>query len=259
MGFQYAGNLGGAGAPVVRNMLVGETMYTGQLCQAGITGGIANVQIADAADDYREDDTFPIGFVSGVVDGARSYKKAVSGTAEYGDCATYTVTQSVIADTGPGEIQMTYAIPGITLIKAPIFNGLWGTALAENVIATENTAGTSVIITTTTADFTSKYGTVYCRQGANRGIYRTMTSYDTVTATVTIPFPYTISVGDIYILTGVNLGYSGMQIPVAADCVDGNHVMDESYSVYCHELNLEESGKEYMVFAFWAGTGPEAA
>jgi len=258
MAFTYAGSLNG-GAPVVREFTIGETMYTGQLAQAGITGGLAQVQIADAATDLREDDTFPLGVVTGIVDDSRAFTTSLAGTARYGDSSTYSTSQSVIKTQGPGRVQVTLAIPGITLLRAPLFNGAWGTPLAENTILTTNAAGTSVIVTSATADFADKYGTAYCRTGANKGVYRNISSVVTTTSTITIPFPYTITSGDKFVLCGPMLGYTGIQIPASADCVDGNTNMADYYAVFCHELNLENAGEEYMVFSFWSGTGPEAA
>jgi hypothetical protein len=259
MGFTYAGNLGGAGAPVIRDMTVGEAMYVGQMAQDGGIGGIGQCQILDAPTDLGFDTTHPIGCVLGVVDDGRVYTAPVSGTAQYGDKAVYSATQSVIANTGPATVQVCLNVPGVTMYKAPLFNGAWGTALAANVIATADSAGTSVIVTSATADFADKSGTAYCRRGANRGVYRPIAAVSTVTSTITIPFPYTIAAGDIFVLCGPKLGFTTIMTQASADFVDGNDVQDDGYSVYCHELNLEEAGKEYMVFSFWSGAAAEGA
>jgi hypothetical protein len=259
MGFQYAGNLLGVGTPIVREMTVGEAMYTGQLAQAGLTGGIGDVQIADVATDAREDDTYPIGAVTGVVDDGRTYVASVSGTAQYGDKANYTATQATIAANGPARVQLTLSIPNVTLWRAPIYQGAWGTALTEYTIATTNSAGTSVIVTSATTDYTDKWGTCYCRTGLNRGIYRRIASISTVTSTITIPFPYTITAGDTFVFCGQMLGYSGVNWPASADCIDGADDMADYFTAYIHELNLEESGKEYAIFSFVGGNGPEAS
>jgi hypothetical protein len=45
-----------------------------------------------------------------------------------------------------------------------------------------------------------------------------------------------------------------MQFTTAVDAIDGNDALGQFYSVYYHELNLEESGKEYAIFALWPQT-----
>jgi len=133
MGFNYAGNLGGAGAPVVRNFHTSEDCYAGQLIQSGKTAGAGgHIQIADAPTLAKEDVLNPWGFISGIVDGSRTYVASSSGTAQYGDRTTYTTTQADIASTtkGVSEVEVTYMLPMVTLVRAPIFNAAWGTAAA---------------------------------------------------------------------------------------------------------------------------------
>ncbi len=90
-----------------------------------------------------------------------------------------------------------------------------------------------------------------CRSGANRGIYRNITDISTVTTTVTVPFPYGIAAGDVFVQAAVTLGYGGFDPCTAADAIDGDNDMADYYSVYYHDINLEESGKEYATFALW--------
>jgi hypothetical protein len=252
MGFNYAGNLLGVGSPVVRKFLTAETMYVGQFVQGAVTGSAGGaVQLLDVATDAKEDDVFPIGIVSGVVDGSRTYVAAVSGTAGYGDRTTFTTTQSDVAANGPSEVEVTLAIPGVTLIRAPIYNTVWGTALYEIVNATADSTGLAVVSPVATADIADDLGTIYCRSGANRGIYRNITDISTVTTTVTVPFPYGIAAGDVFVQAAVTLGYGGFDPCTAADAIDGNNDMADYYSVYYHDINLEESGKEYATFALW--------
>jgi hypothetical protein len=260
MGFQYAGNLGGAGAPVVNKFLTNLDLYVGQLVnftKAGTDalnlGGHLSVAVPAA---NANDDEFPIaGFVSGIVDGSRAYVAASSGTAQYGNKTTYTTTQSVVADTGPSEVKITLAIPGITLMQAPIFNAAWGTALTEQVVTTASGGGVTITAAgDAITDIIDDMATAYCRSGANRGLYRpVMTTTSTTVNTVTVPFPYGIAVGDVFVIASCLKGLGSMNFPTSADCIDGNHALAAFYSVYYHEINLEESGKEYAKFSLWTG------
>lgn len=254
MAFTYAGNLGGAGAPIIRKFLTSEDMYNGQLAQSGITESVdGHVQIADTAGQTHENDLFPFCMVSGIVDGSRTYVASSSGTAQYGDRTTYTTTQATIAATGASEVECTLIIPMVTLVRAPLFNAAWGTALTELTQTTEYTSGLTVTDTgNAITDIADDLGTMYCREGANRGIYRIRgTGTSTTVHTTVVPFPYTISVGDKFVIASCVLGLGGLDFPGTADCIDGNHAMTTYYDVYYHEINLEEKGKEYAVFSLW--------
>ena len=257
MGFSYAGNLGGAGAPVIRRFHTNESMYVGCFVQSVGAGG--QVGLLDVPATLNTTTTHPLGFVTGIVDDSRAYTAAVSGTAGYGNKTTYTATQSVVKSTGISEVEVCLAIPGVTLIRAPIYKGVWGTALYEIVNTTENSAGTTVVSPVATADIGDVLGMIYCRSGANRGMYRTIAAITTVTTTVTVPFPNTIAAGDTFVQVSLLLGFGNMMSSAAADCLDGNLTGADGHSVYFHEINLEESGKEYAVFALWGGLANAAA
>ena len=259
MGFSYAGNLGGAGAPVVRRFQIGETMYVGQLVQTGIVGGAGgHVQLADIATDTFESGLPIIGFVSAVADASRTWTAAATDN-EYGDKSTYTTTMSIVTAnvgtglTGGGEVDVTLALPMKTLIKAPIWDATYGNALPELTITTGNSDGKTITHASDATGCTTldDYSTVYCRHGANKGHYRVVTTAGANEQVVTVPFPYTIVAGDIFVVAACVLGFGGMDITTNADGIDGDNVLDDFRTVYYHEINLEESGKEYAVFSFW--------
>jgi hypothetical protein len=260
MGFAYAGSLVG-GAPVVRKMLTGESMYVGQLVKSARASGIGGaVAVADIATDVNEDVSQVIGICTGIVDGSSAYTKSVSGTAEYGQGTTYTTTKSVIAATGPSEVEVTLIIPGVTLIRAPIFDTVWGTALTELTITTGNADGVTLThANDTITDCADDFSTVYCRSGANRGLYRANGTPATVDQLITIPFPNTIVAGDVFVSASVVQGLGGMDLTTTFDAIDGDNALNEYYQVYYHEINLEESGKEYAIFSFWSGASVEAS
>jgi hypothetical protein len=258
MGFAYAGNLGGAGAPVVQNHLINETCYTGQLLMfqkastdAANLGG--SVRICDAAGEAHED-SMPIGgIVGGVVDDSRTYVAASSGTQQYGDRSTYTVTTATVLANGPGEVEVTLIIPGITLVKAPLYNAAWGTALTEVTVTSADTGG-ETITGNAGIDCVDDLAVAYCRSGASRGEYRiVLTATSTTVNTVAVPFSRGIAVDDVFVLASCVPGLGAMQIPATADCIDGQNALTTYFDVFYHEVNLEESGKEYAVFSLWPG------
>jgi hypothetical protein len=258
MSFTYAGNLGGAGAPVVRRFHTNESMYVGMFAQSVGAGG--QVGLLDVPATLNTTTTHPIGAVTGIVDGSRAYTAATSGTSENGEGTTYTTTKSVVADTGISEVEVILAIPGVTLFRAPIYRTSWGTALQELVCAAEDSTGKSMVATAAnTADVGNVLGMIYCRSGANRGIYRTIATVSTVTFTTTAPFPNTIAAGDIFVTASCLLGFGNIMSTAYADCINGDLTGADGHSVYFHEINLEESGKEYAIFCLWGGTAPAAA
>jgi hypothetical protein len=255
MGFQYAGNLGGAGSPVKRTFQTStDTIYTGCLVQGDLDGaGGGHVQIADAAGELADSmDLMPFGFVTGVKRGKSdiTHTAAVSGTAQYGDTRTaITTLADVLANGGPPEVEVCYIIPMVTMVRVPLFNATWGTALT---VLTETT-GDATGLTVTHAgeaitNIAAGFATVYCRTGANRGHYRVLTTTNTGANTFLIAMPYAIAIGDTFVIASMKLGPMHWNIPAVADCIDGNHALADSFDGFCHDLNLEESGKEYCVF-----------
>lgn len=249
--FTYAGNLGGAGAPVKRRFHTSETCYVGQLVMPGGTAGTGgHVQIADAPTLAKEDVLNPFGFITSVWDDSRTYVASSSGTAAYGDRTTYTTTQATVKANGPSEVEVTVMIPMVTLVRAPIYNGAWGTALTE-LTCTSASSGGTVIADTANAitDMKDDYCMAYCRSGANRGEYRIVTTTTSTTSqTVTVPFSNGIAIGDTFVVAGLVHGYCTMDFPASADCIDGNNALAAGIEVFYWDINLEESGKEYAIF-----------
>ena len=260
MGFSYAGSLGGAGAPVIRRFQAGTDLYNGVFVVSNMLSGTGgHVELAVVAAESFEDDSPLIGFVTAVADNGRTTDVPVSGTAAKGDLSTYTVTVATIASqlgtglSGGAEVDVCLALPMDTLIKAPIYDEVWGTALPELTVTT----GNADAVTITHADDATgctddDFCTAYCRSGANKGHYRVVTTAGANETVVTVPFPYTIVAGDVFVVAACALGYGGLQFTTAIDAINGDYAMGTAHhSVYWHEINLEESGKEYGVFAMW--------
>jgi len=257
MPFEVVGSLANS-APIIRHYQIGETCYEGQLVMGPRVGGAGgNIQIADAASEADENDQPIMGVITGVVDDSRAYSSTY-----YGNGSTYSTTQSVIAATGCPTVEVTLTIPWITLIRGPIFNAAYGTALTEQTVTTASSGGVTITAANDAiTDIADDFAVAYCRKGANRGLYRVVTtSTSTTVNTVTVPFPNAISIGDVYVIASCVPGIGGLDIPSTANCIDGNNDMNAYYTVYYHEINLEESGKEYAVFSLLPnGTGLQAA
>jgi hypothetical protein len=183
----------------------------------------------------------------GVVDASRSFN-----TTYKGDSSTYTTTQSTIATNGaPGRVQVLLVRPFDTLIKGPLCYTAFGTAPTVLTNSAASSGGTALThaaeAVTDTAD---DLCTLYIRTGANRGLYRVITTGATGSQTVTVPFPNAIAVGDTGVKVAAVLGFGGMMPMATADCIDADNALSSYYGVYYHEINCEEAGKEYAVFSF---------
>lgn len=250
-GFEWAGSLTNS-APIKMVLPVSETMYVGQLAQwdygNGAVGTSGGVQILDAAGETHEDDEPVAGVVTGVFSKDRTYDSTYKG-----DKCTYSNVQSVIADTGIAQVEVIIAIPHVTLFKGPICMTAFGTALTELTVTSASAGGTTIThANESITDATDDFSTVYCRSGANRGLYRSNTTPGTAEQIVVVPFPYGIVEGDVFVAASVKLGMGGFDILSTANCIDGDNDMNYFFSVIYHEINLEESGKEYAVFSFTA-------
>lgn len=250
MGFEYGGSLVG-GAPVVRKLQIGETCYTGQLLMSGMWGGAGGaVQIADAATETNENEQPIIGINTGcnVINDA-----GWSGVTGYGDTCTVDTTvaaQQANDPVGACHVETTLIIPHITLVRGPIYNAAYGTALTECVITTANAAGTTLThVNNAVTDMADDLCMSYCRSGASRGHYRVITtSTSTTVQTLTIAMPYGSAVGDVFVHASCVFGGGGLGIPATANCIDGNNAMSSYYPVFYHDVNLEETGKEFALF-----------
>jgi len=258
MAFTIAGSL--TGSPVViRTYQIGETMYAGQLAMSGLVGGAGgHVQIADAASEAHENDQPILGVVVG------AFQDGVYSSTYNGDGITYDTTlANVLANThkDAAMVQVARVLPDDTLIRGPIYDGEYKTALT---VLTETT-GDATGLTVTHAgeaitDIADDFATIYCRTGANKGLYRVVTTGGTGSQVCTVAFPYAISVGDTFVCASCVLGLGGLDIPATADCIDGNVALSSYYDVEYHSINLEEAGKEFATFTFKAkACGPIAA
>jgi hypothetical protein len=265
MAFSYAGSLVGAGAPVIRRFQAGSDLYIGNMVVANMLNGTgAHVEKCAVAGDDFEKKSPVLGFVVGIADKSRTYINPVSGTSGNGDRTTYTATKATIlanqepSQSGGAEVDVCIQQPMMTLIRAPLYDTVWGTALTPIVNQTTDAGGTTIIAAAANADIADDYGTIYCRSGANRGQSRVITGQVTSTYTVTIPFPHTITAGDVFVAASCVLGFGGMDFTTGIDAIDGDNSLDDFYSVYYHEINLEEAGKECAVFSFWPETATSA-
>jgi hypothetical protein len=137
--------------------------------------------------------------------------------------------------------------------RAPIFDAAVATALTEVTVTTRDAEGDAITHSTALGTApVSQYSTAYCRKGANKGLYRVITTGATGSQVPTICFPYDIEVGDIFVCANVILGPCRFDFSTYILGIDGTGIFTEYMDCFCHELNLEISGKEYAVISIAA-------
>lgn len=251
MSFSYAGSLTG-GAPLTRRTQIGETCYVGQLLnhshQASDCTG--QVWLALVAATPLDDDMGIVGLVTGVY----TINDAGHNTTYHGDTATARTTKAQMTANDPvgqTEIEMTEIVANKTLIRGPLYLATYGTALTELIVTAANSAGTTVTHTGITGiDYADDYGVIYCREGVNKGHYRTNKTPGTAAQVAHIPFPRGIVAGDVFVSAPGVPGITALQIDGDANFIDANDTLTNHFCVWLHTQNLEVSGKEFYVFAF---------
>ena len=141
-----------------------------------------------------------------------------------------------------------------SLLEGPIFNAAYGTA---PTVVTDtggaDTTGYTTAGTTGACDFTpvANYATIYCRTGANAGLYRTTNDTSTTAPDVTVAFPYDVALGDTFVRVPVKQGYSRIYIAGPGMYIDASATPATNYfSVFVEKLDLKTAGSETALFRF---------
>jgi hypothetical protein len=140
-----------------------------------------------------------------------------------------------------------------TLLEGPIFNAAYGTACA---IVTDtggaDTTGYTTAGTTGAAPFTpvANICTIYCRTGANAGLYRTTNDTSTTAPDTTTAFPYDVVLGDTFVRVPLKQGLSEVYIGGPGLYIDQSLTATNNYHIICKKIDLTTSGSEKAQFWF---------
>lgn len=249
---------------------VGDTLYVGQIvCTTG--DGVAPLGAAAGIGDTTDKRgvtvvKHPPGVPFGVVVATNNKEpvfnatySADSITSESGDThASFTRTRAGHDGVGVpknDKIAMVKIalIDATTLIRGPIYNATYGTALTEVSCSTGNTSGVGFIAPagggwgcTATSDFR----TVYCRTGLNAGMYRISDDATSSALTFDAPWPYDIAAGDKFVAVNLRRGTSIAQFDSESMCILQSAGLTNFYYIDVLYMDLSKSGQEYAVFRF---------
>ncbi len=235
------------------------TLYVGQIVQATSDGVNALGSASGVSDTGQK--YVPFGVVIGT-----NLRTPAYSTASLSDSITavqpHTTTTEFAGGNGPyiihgdrsAAVEVALITPS-TVLKGDIRHGAVSTALT---VMTSGASSTGAGMTfTANIDFDAVAGdltTVYCRSGANRGIYRVCTDHALAIKTFDHYWPYDIVSGDTWVAAPLrNVGssycnFNSTSLWIEADL--GAASNSHSYILEIIELNLDVAGQEYAIFRF---------
>jgi hypothetical protein len=241
-----------------------STYYVGQLVSivaasaAAVTGAVVPLAVpAGAADTTNKQILF------GVVKGFNDNPGTANSTGIYSAGVTTSAAQLARTYAGAGgmyakgdpqplvEIERIFPT---TILRGPIYNATSGTAptVITDTGGADATGYTSAG-TTTSADvaLVASLGTIFCRTGANAGLYRTSLNTSATAPRVTVGFPKNVALGDTFLMLPIKQGQSQIYIAGPGMFIDcSNNGSSNSFSVFVTGLSLEIPGQEYAEFSF---------
>ncbi len=117
---------------------------------------------------------------------------------------TYSATQ------GDAEGLVTVSCRPDLIIKALMSGGATEGTILTALTNTAASAGGTLISSTSVSANDMDGGLAYCISGNNAGLSRSVTAFSASTsATVTVPFPRAIAVGDVFVVLPYNMAGSG--------------------------------------------------
>ena len=246
---------------------VSETaeMFAGSIDQWDTdTGGVEVLGVASGAYDTNNDS-----IIGGLVIGTSNETKVfedgttVGGTFR-GEEITGVVSQAnLLARTQIGNRGMykkgekmamvEHIILDVTTrLRGRVYNATYGTALTVLTVTTASTDGgrTNTYITNA-SDLASvpNESTIFCRSGANAGLYRVLSTTSTTTHLNDVGFPFTIAVGDTFVMVPQQQGYSRIQVDAESTFINGAAITSY-YGVFIDKMDLRIAGEESIEFRF---------
>ncbi len=237
-----------------------ETLYEGQLVKTSSDGVVNLGQASGVLDTTGE------GQIYGVVRGTNlktplfnsTYKGAyVQASDPHGNTTEYTFMGGggIIPVGDTAAYVQVEAIGPDSVLKGRIFNAAYGTAITVGTVTTASTTGAGFTCSAGLSDASTPVGdlgTVFCRIGANRGIYRITTDTSATVKTVGMYFPYDIATGDTFVNVQMRAwGTSYVQTDAEATFFSSAaNPATDYWGIEVFKLDLSTAGSEYVIFRF---------
>ncbi len=244
---------------------VSETaeVFLGSLVQWDTdTGGVEVLGVASGAYDTTNDSIIA-GLVIGTSNETKVYEDGttVGGTFR-GEEITGVVSQAnLVGRTQIGNRGMykkgekmalvEIAVLDVTTrLRGRIYNATYGTALTLLTATAGSTdGGVADTYITNASDLASvaNESTIFCRKGANAGLYRVLSSTSTTTHLNDVGFPQNISVDDTFVMVPHQQGYSRIQVDAQSTFINGAAITSY-YGVFIDKMDLRIAGEESVEF-----------
>ena len=196
------------------------TYYVGQLLSfntttvGAINGAVIPIVVPNGAADTSNKQV-----IAGIVIGFNNRNQISNATGQYEIGVVTQATQLARDWMGQegmyakGDPQMLVQIAEIlpdTVIEGDIRNAAVGTATTLLTATAGSTDGGVTAITTNAVEHTpvTLTGTIYCRSGANAGLYRVNKNTVTTAPSVTTAFPRNIAIGDTFVQVPFKQGFT---------------------------------------------------
>jgi hypothetical protein len=240
-----------------------DTIYEGQLLQWNDIVGLDGVRPLGAAAGIADTTTeghVPFGIAVGQNAMSPSYSSTYKGFSitsalPHASTVEYAGVEGPYAKGDKQAMVLVELINPSSIIKGRIFNATYGTAITVGTVTTGHASGTGFTCSAGLSDASTPVaalGTVYCRSGANMGIYRMTTDTSATVKTVTPATPFDIAVGDKFVNVQLKSGGT-CYMQTDAESMFVNAAANPATDYWIIEvvkLDLSEPGNEYVLFRF---------
>ena len=234
-----------------------DTIYVGQIVACQANEGIVPIGTASGAND-----TSQLNVPMGVVIGLNAKNPAYDSTykaEKITDVSPHDNTVEYVLHGGKHPLgdRAAYAkvalITPNTVLRGPLFNAAFGTAMTLGTVTTGGSTGVSCTVNALEVAGVANLSTVYFRTGANRGVYRITDDASTTALTWDKATYADVAVGDTLVrVNGLRIfGPSRAQFDAEAMYINSAAALTaDYYGVNVIALDLSESGKEHVDFMF---------
>lgn len=234
------------------------TLYHGQIVESG-GDGVIEIDVPSGAFDTTGN-TKILGIISGdnnmtpVYDSTYKVQKITGVATQANQIARSWRGQegNMYPKGDPQPLVQIVLITPWTVVRGPVKNADIDVAPTVLIATTGDTSGVSGTITNACEHTpVSDFSTMYCRTGANKGLYRITQDTSTTTPTNTVAWPYDVAVGDTFIRVPFRQGMAYIYIDSLGMYVDNSATPASNYyGVNVVDMDLSIAGEEWVEFTF---------
>jgi len=249
-------------------------VFAGSLVQWDTdTAGVEVLGVANGAYDASNDSVIA-GLVTGTNNETKVFEDGTTVSGFAGEEITGVVSQAnLVGRTQIGNRGMYVkgekmalveiaVLDNTTRLRGRLYNAAYGTAPTVLTVTTASTDGgvaNTYITNASELASVANFSTIYCRSGANAGLYRVLSTTNTTTHLNDVGFPFTVAIDDTFVMCPQRQGYSRIQVDAVSLYIN-SAAITSYYGVFVDKLDLRVAGEESVEFRFAANHfGPVTA